>query len=417
MAEKSASRARKTRAQNTTTPAAPTAPEATRAATPDPVATQPASTPSKGRRAKANGAPAPAKAQARAEVAAKPRRAAKPGASATRKTAAPKAPAAPKSAKAPARKKAAVEPVIPAPPTHQPAPMAPRAEPEPAALSVLIVSSEARPFSPPGTLGEYVGALPAALGALGHRVTLVVPKYAGVEAPAAPVDRFEVALGDSVEEATCYELSLGANARVILLEHPRFFEREHVYGPEDEDYPDNPRRFAFLSKAALEFASREGERVDVVQSYDWQTGLVPVYLRTSYANVPSLSGARSVFTIHDIAFQGLCDAGWLGALGLGDELFSVEGLEYWGQLSLLKGGVNFADVVSAARRDTAEHLRTPGGGAGFEGIIAARGDAFRGALPAVNGDAAEDGSWTPAGLAHRLVELYGETVSAPQAHH
>jgi starch synthase len=278
-------------------------------------------------------------------------------------------------------------------------------------LSVLIVSSEAVPFSPPGPLGQFVGALPSALGSLGHRVTVVVPKYAGVPTPSAPVDRFEVPMGDATEVATVYEVPLGLNARTVLVEHAGFFGREHVYGPTGEDYPDNPMRFAFLSRAALEFAAREGERVDVVQSYDWPTGLVPVYLRTLYASAPALAGARSVFTIHNIAFQGLCDAGWLSSLGLARELFSLEGLEYWGRVSLLKGGINFADVVSAPGEDAVERLLTPGGGAGFEGILAARGEAFRSIAGAVNGHRGAEDEWAVPGIVRRLAALYGEAVS------
>ena len=285
-------------------------------------------------------------------------------------------------------------------------------------LSVLIVSSEAVPFSPQGTLGEFVGALPSALGSLGHRVTVVVPKYAGVATPATPVDRFEVPLGDGTEVATVYEVPLGLNARTILVEHAGFFDRAHVYGPPGADYPDNPARFAFLSRAALEFAAREGERVDVVQSYDWQTGLVPVYLRTFYADAPALAGAKSVFTVCNIAFQGLCDAGWLSSLGLGHELFSVDGLEYWGRLSLLKGGINFADVVSVPGEDAVERLLTPGGGAGFEGILAARGEAFRGVAPAADDHGRTDDEWAVPGIVQRLAALYGQAVSStqPSAH-
>ena len=131
-----------------------------------------------------------------------------------------------------------------------------------------------------------------ALGALGHRVTLVVPKYAGVATPGAAIDRFTVTLGARDEDATCYEVPLGPNARAILVEHPGFFEREFIYGSGEDDYRDNPRRFAFLSRAALEFAAREGERIDVVQSFDWQTGLVPVFLRRTYGARPALRRPR-----------------------------------------------------------------------------------------------------------------------------
>lgn len=268
-------------------------------------------------------------------------------------------------------------------------------------LAVLIVASEAAPIAGQGGLADGVGRLATALGAAGNRVTVVVPKYAGTGQAAAPVDRFTLSYGGRDEEATCYEVPLGEGARAILVEHPAFFDREHLYGQGTEDYPDNPRRFAFLSRAALEFAAREGESVDVVHAHDWQAGLVPVLLRTAYAGSPVLGGAGSVFTVHNAAFQGLCGPEWLEALGLSRDLFSLHGLEYWGRVSFLKGGVNFADLVSAATTDLAEALTRPGEGSGLEGVVAARGEAFRGAV-----------SGTGAGLAKALRGLYGAAIAA-----
>jgi starch synthase len=235
-------------------------------------------------------------------------------------------------------------------------------------------------------------------------VTLVLPKYAGVTVESAPVDRFTVFLGSRGEEAACYEVPLAPNARAVLVEHTGFFDRQHLYGEGHDDYPDNPRRFAFLSRAALEFASREGERVDVVFAHDWQTGLVPVFLRTAYAETAALAGAVGVFAVHHVAFQGLCSPHWLDALGLSRELFSVDGLEFWGKVSFLKGGVNFADVVVTSSEHLAAALHTPGGGAGFEGVVAARGDAFRGAIDLDGMSGAE-----------RLTALFEEAVAERRA--
>jgi starch synthase len=273
------------------------------------------------------------------------------------------------------------------------------------------VASEATPFARTGGLADLVGSAATALGALGHRVTLVVPKYAGVATPGAAIDRFTVSLGAQDEDVACYEVPLGPNARAILVEHPGFFEREFIYGSGEDDYQDNPRRFAFLSRAALEFAAREGERIDVVQSFDWQTGLVPVFLRQTYGAQPALSKAAAVFTIHDVAFQGLCQADWLFMLGLEQGLFSPEGLEYWGLLSFLKGGVNFADIVSTIDEDYQATLLTPGRGAGFEGVLASRGAAFRAVLSGEDARARDEA----ATVARRLAALYADAVAARAA--
>jgi starch synthase len=267
------------------------------------------------------------------------------------------------------------------------APVAP-AVPPPAPLSILIVASEAAPFARTGEVGDIAAGLPAALGSLGHRVTLVAPKYGGVATAAAAVDRFPVRFDGHEEEAACFEVSLGANARAILVEHAGFFDREHVYGDGDLDYADNPRRFAFLCRAALEFAAREGERIDVLVANDWQTGLVPVFLRTEFAGAPALAEASSLFLIHDIAYQGLCAPEWLGMLGIDPALFGVGGLEYWGQVSLLKGGINFADLVATVRPGYGRQLVSGERCSGFEGILAARGDAFVSVL--ADGDRAAD---------------------------
>jgi starch synthase len=337
-------------------------------------------------------APAPSKAAGAKKGEAKaaaPAKAAKP-AQKKRAAPAPKKAAAPRTAKAkPVKAKAQ-----------------PTVAPAGASLSVLIVASEAVPFARTGDLADLVGTTVTALGALGHRVTLVMPKYTGVQATGAPIDRFAVSLGGEEVEACCYEVSLGPNARAIFVEQPGFFEREFIYGAGQDDYADNPRRFAFLSRAALEFAAREGEPIDVVQAFDWQTGLVPVFLKRAYRERPALAKAAGVFTIHNVLFQGLCPAGWLWALGLDEDLFSPEALEYWGNLSFLKGGVNFADVVSTVSGEYQTALLTPGSGAGFEGVLAARGAAFKAVL---NGDAATVAG-DPARVAQALARLYAAAV-------
>lgn len=281
------------------------------------------------------------------------------------------APPVPEAA-APAPKKRTAAPRTKAPATVAPTP-APAAQ---APLSILVVAAEAAPFAQTGEVGDILGRLPGALGALGHRVTLVLPKYAGCEIPGAAVDRFTVALGGDTAEAACYEVALGQNARAVLVEHAGFFDRGQVFGEGADDYADNPRRFAFLCRAALQFAAREGERIDVVVANDWPTGLVPVLLRTEFRGAPALSSASSAFVIHDVAYQGICGAEWLPILGLDASLFTVDGLEYWGQVSLLKGGVNFADVVAAVRPEYARQLISGERPSGFEGILASRQDTF-----------------------------------------
>ncbi len=305
---------------------------------------------------------------------------------------------------APAARKARTPRRAPASPGAKPAASPAVAVSTTSPLSILIVASEAAPFARPGALADLIGGLPAALGALGHQVTLIVPRYAG-ETRGVPVDCFAVPMGSHVETAACYEVPIGPNARAILVEHPGFFEREHLYGDGQADYADNPRRFAFLCRAALEWAARAGEPVDVVHVHDWQAALVPVLLRTEWAGTPALAGATTVLTIHDAAFQGLCAPEWLGMLGLAPELYSVNGLEFWGRLSFLKGGIVFSDAVCTLGTAYARQLASGERASGLEGMLAMRGGTFFGV---VDDEGAGAGSGLPAvpELARRFAEVF-----------
>src|SRR5262249_5344934 len=147
--------------------------------------------------------------------------------------------------------------------------------------SVLIIGSEAQPFAKTGGLADVLGALPPALARLGWSVTLVVPRYRGVAAGTV-VESFPVTVGGYTRDAAFHEVPLADGARAILVGCDDLYDREALYGPSNSDYPDNARRFAFLARAALEFAARHGG-ASIVHAHDWQAGLAPVYLKTLYA--------------------------------------------------------------------------------------------------------------------------------------
>jgi len=236
--------------------------------------------------------------------------------------------------------------------------------------SVLIVGSEAQPFAKTGGLADVLGALPPALARLGWHATLVVPRYRGVES-GTRLEAFPVTLGGFTRDAAFHEVPLADGARAILVECADLYDREALYGSGNVDYTDNALRFAFLARAALEFAGRRGG-ASVVHAHDWQAGLVPVYLRSLYASHPVLGGTPSVFTIHNLAYQGLFDPGWLPRLDLGWEEFSVDRLEYWGRISFMKGGINGSRAITTVSRRYAEEIQTPEFGFGFDGILRAR---------------------------------------------
>ena len=259
------------------------------------------------------------------------------------------------------------------------------------ALKILMVVPEAHPFAKTGGLAEVAGALPAALVQLGHSVTLVLPRYRGVAPGASAARTIELPLGGRTFTAGLLEQQMPDGVRAILVDVPELFDRPGLYGVDGRDFPDNALRFAVLSRAALEFARLEGVRPDVIHAHDWQTGLVPVYQKMHFSGDPVVGGVPVVFTIHNLAFQGMFGAQSLGALGLGWDVFNPEALEHWGSVSLLKGGVNFSERVTTVSPTYAREILTPEFGFGFEGVLRRRAADLVGILNGIDTD-----RWNPA---------------------
>ena len=256
--------------------------------------------------------------------------------------------------------------------------------------SVLIIGSEVHPFAKTGGLADVLGVLPPAIARLGWGATVAVPRYRGVSAGTL-VETFPVTCGGFTREVGFFDVELAEGARALLIECADLYDREALYGVGNVDYADNALRFAFFVRAALEFGARSVAPPSLVHAHDWQTGLAPVYLRTLYASHPVLGGTPSVFTIHNLAYQGVFDASWLPRLDLGREQLVADRLEYWGRISFLKGGINDSAYITTVSRRYAEEVQTPAFGFGFDGILRARRDALVGIL---NGIDTEE--WDPA---------------------
>jgi starch synthase len=274
--------------------------------------------------------------------------------------------------------------------------MAPRA---PRVLRVLMIASEAHPFSKSGGLADVATALPKALGGLGHEVTLVTPRYRGVDA-GPEVDRFPMVVADRRFEVALLEQPIGPGARVLLADCPILFDRPGLYNEGGVDYADNPLRFGVLTAAALDWMSRQPDAFHIVHGHDWQAGLAPLYLRTLSPRSPapahpSTSGTPgtvgTVFTIHNLAYQGAADKAWVPRLGLEWEDFTIGGFEFHDRLSFLKAGINFSDAITTVSPTYADEIQRPEYGYGFNGIIRERRDRLTGIL---NGIDAEE--WNPA---------------------
>jgi starch synthase len=262
--------------------------------------------------------------------------------------------------------------------------------PKPDALSVLMVTPEAHPYAKTGGLAEVTAALSDALIRLGHSVTLVVPQYRGVSLPGAERLLTRLRLGDRLQPVSFSEKTLTDGLRVVAVDAPELFDREALYGTPTGDYVDNPWRFAVFSRAALEYARLKEWRPSVIHAHDWQTGLLAVYQKMLLSNDPFVGGVPAVFTVHNLAFQGVFPAATLPAIGLGHEVFDVQGMEFWGNISYLKGGINFSEKITTVSPAYAREIVTPELGFGFEGVLARRSGDLVGILNGI-----DTARWSP----------------------
>jgi len=262
-------------------------------------------------------------------------------------------------------------------------------------LTILQIASEASPFAKTGGLGDVVGSLPPALQALGHRVQLVMPWYAGVARTAGRLRRSRtkvaVPFGGQVHTVHYRQGVLG-EVPVTFLDVPELFERPGLYGEQGEDYPDNALRFGLFSRAALELARHLDFRPDIIHVHDWQAALVPVYLRQKLWRDPFFAATGSLLTIHNLGYQGLFPPQVLADLDLDSKLLGVDGLEYFGQVNLLKGGIEFADRINTVSPNYAREIQTPAFGMGLDGLLRTHRGKLHGILNGI-----DDTLWDPAG--------------------
>lgn len=257
-------------------------------------------------------------------------------------------------------------------------------------MEILFVASEVAPWSKTGGLGDVAGALPRALAARGHAVAVVSPRYGSIDPRAHGLVRKERALRVRGEPVSVW-VAEGSPA-VHLVEHERLFgARPGLYGDGTRDYPDNAERFAFLSRAALALPGALGLRARVVHANDWQTGLVPWLLHHEHAQDPALAGARSVFTIHNLAYQGTFPKPVVPHLGLPWDVLRLEAMEFHDQLSFMKAGLVFADALTTVSPTYAREILTPDGGMGLDAVLRQRRESLHGILNGI--DVTE---WDPA---------------------
>jgi starch synthase len=256
-------------------------------------------------------------------------------------------------------------------------------------VNVFFLASECVPFSKTGGLADVVGALPRMLTARGHQVSVFLPRYRQTDPGRLLIPNLSIPFGHLSHVVDVREGKTLGGVRHFFVDYPPYFDRDALYVDGGADYPDNPERFALLCRAALEFLRHSG-RPDVLHCHDWQTAQVPVLLQTVLANDPFFQPLPVVFTVHNLGYQGIYGADALERVGLPPELFTPDGLEYYGQLNLLKGGLIFSDLVTTVSRRYAQEIQTPEFGHGLDGVIRSRADFVVGILNGV-----DYGEWNP----------------------
>ncbi|MEW6267911.1 MAG: glycogen synthase GlgA [Thermodesulfobacteriota bacterium] len=278
-------------------------------------------------------------------------------------------------------------------------------------MKIVMLASEAVPYVKTGGLGDVMGALPAALAREGLQVSLFLPLYRGLRERFAADPRvapFCVRMHDGVEQAAVLRaLDEPPGVRVFAIAGDRYFDRPYLYGEPTGDYADNARRFAYFCRAALAAIDALALAPDVIHCHDWQTSLVPVFLRAGIADgdpaadaARRLGSAAVVLTLHNLGYQGVFPAADFAATGLPRRLFDVEGIEFHGRVNLLKGGIRFADHVTTVSPGYAREIRAAEQGAGLEGVLLERAGELTGILNGIDYDV-----WNPATDPH-LVASY-----------
>jgi starch synthase len=236
-------------------------------------------------------------------------------------------------------------------------------------MNILMVASEATPFSKTGGLADVMGGLPAALASRGERVAVVTPAYRQNQYPDPPREVYRnlwipLRPGYSVDVWEVTE----RNVNFYFVHCPPLFDRDGIYGSGGADFPDNHIRYGVLSMAALGVA-RHLFPANIIHAHDWQTGLLPVYLREHFSAHPSFAGVKILFTIHNLGYQGIFPPGVMPEIGLDPRLLNPDQLEFYGNLCLLKGGIAWSDGISTVSKGYAREIQTPEYGFGLDGFL------------------------------------------------
>ncbi|MFO1022164.1 MAG: glycogen/starch synthase [Planctomycetales bacterium] len=286
--------------------------------------------------------------------------------------------------------------------------------------SLVMAAAESAPFSSKSGLGEVVGKLCCEHARTGIETTCIIPFFTGKQGRDSFLAHhqlqamdlsLEIPLGSKTMTGKVWETTLAeSGVRYLLIDQPAFFQRPDLYQEEGQDYRDNCERFTFFSRAVLETIRQLDLNPDIIHAHDWPTGLVPALLDIEYASLPGFSHTRSCFTVHDMSYKGVFWHWDMVLTGLDWKHFNWKQMEFFGNLSLLKTGLVFGDLLTADSPTYAQEIQTAEQGNGLQGVLRSRRQVLRGILNGL-----DPADWSPE-TDRTLFQNYGaEDVASGKA--
>ncbi|MBN2189885.1 MAG: glycogen synthase GlgA [Candidatus Aureabacteria bacterium] len=255
-------------------------------------------------------------------------------------------------------------------------------------MNILFAASEISPFAKTGGLADVAGSLPDELKKIGHDIRLIMPLYGAVQKNLKNLENcnkpFEIMIGDNKYEGSLFASKTSSGTPVYFIKNDSLYMRDGLYGDRAGNYKDNSSRFIFFCRAAIKACELLDFRPDIIHCNDWQTGLIPAYVKVTESENPVFKGTKTLYTIHNLAYQG---AFWhfdMKLTGLPWSVFSSEGLEFFGMLNFMKSGIFFSDAVSTVSKNYSREIQTEQYSFGMEGILRKRKKDIYGIINGIN---------------------------------
>lgn len=256
-------------------------------------------------------------------------------------------------------------------------------------MRILFAASEALPYAKTGGLADVIEALPRALVKLGHEVAVFLPRYRGIKTSSIAVPSMTIPLGSRLRFPAITNGGVHRGVRYFFLDDPFYFDRDGIYGDRNREYPDNADRYTEFCRATIEL-TKQVWMPDLIHCHDWQTAMIPVLLRSSYGDDPSVQSLPTVFTIHNMGYHGIFPREALERVGLPAAIYHPGGVEFFGNINFLKGGLVYSDYLTTVSRKYAQEIQSSEFGFGLEGVARSRADRLVGILNGVDYSA-----WSP----------------------